>query len=103
MCLAIAGDLDRHIQWQDSQLIRMNPYYIQTCNMSAIALAKDDHYHSHTKHINICFHFICFTIESGKLKLIFCPTADMTADIFTKALDLTKAIHFASSMGLRSV
>ena len=79
------------------------PFPLHSDNMSAITLAKDNHYHSRTKHIDIHFHSIRFAIESGKLKLIFCPTADMTADIFTKALPSTKAKHFASSMGLRSV
>ena len=83
--------------------IDIKPFTLHSDNMSAIALAKDDRFHARTKHIDIRFHVICYTIEEGKIKLIFCPTASMTADIFTKALPSVKAKHFASSMGLRSV
>ena len=42
-------------------------------NQSAIALTKEHQYHVHTKYINICFHFIRWIIEDGKLWLIYCP------------------------------
>ena len=83
--------------------IDVKPFPLHSDNMSAIALARDDRYHARTKHIDIRFHFIRYSVEDGKIKLIFCPTASMTADIFTKALPSVKAKHFAMSMGLRSV
>ena len=36
-------------------------------NQSAIALTKEHQYHARTKHINICFHFIRWIVEDGKL------------------------------------
>ena len=69
-------------------------------NQSAIALTKDHQYHAQTKHINVCFHFIQWIIEDGKLCLIYCPTTDMVADTFTKALPLPKVKHFMSELGL---
>lgn len=72
-------------------------------NKSAIALAKDHQYHPHTKHINIRYHFIRWIIEEGKVRLVFCPTKDMVADVFMKALPSTKVKHFASEMGLAAV
>jgi len=35
-------------------------------NQSAIALTKDHQYHTCTKYINICFHFICWIVEKEK-------------------------------------
>ena len=70
-------------------------------NQSAIALSKDHQYHARTKHIDICFHFICWIINDGKIRLIYCPTNDMVADTLTKALPSPKVKHFAIELGLR--
>ena len=72
-------------------------------NQSAIALAKEHQYHARTKHIDICFHFIRWIIEEGRLHLIYCPTEDMVADALTKALPSVKVKHFAMELGLVSV
>ena len=53
---------------------------------SAIALAHNGHYHARTKHIDIRYHFIRYIIEASTIKLVYCPTNDMTADTLTKAL-----------------
>jgi hypothetical protein len=70
---------------------------------SAIALAHDGHYHARTKHIDIRYHFIRYIIEAGTIKLVYCPTNDMTADVLTKALPSVKAKHFARALGLLTV
>jgi hypothetical protein len=72
-------------------------------NQLAIALAKDHQYHAWTKHINIQYHFICWVIEEDKIWLVYCPTEDMVADIFTKALPSPKVKHFARELGLAAV
>ena len=72
-------------------------------NKSAIALAKDHQYHARTKHIDICYHFIRWIIEEGKIWLIYCSTEDMIADVFTKALPSPKVKHFACELGLAAV
>jgi reverse transcriptase-like protein len=69
-------------------------------NQSAIALTKEHQYHARTKHIDVRFHFIRWIIEEGKLRLVYCPTGDMVADILTKALPSTKVKHFAHELGL---
>jgi hypothetical protein len=76
------------------------PTTLYSDNQSAIALTKDHQYHACTKHIDIRFHFIRWIIEQGKMKLVYCPTNDMLADTFTKALPSIKAKHFAKALGL---
>jgi len=69
-------------------------------NQAAIHLASADNYHARTKHIDICYHFIRCTIQHGEISLAYCPTDDMTADIFTKALPRWKVAHHAAALGL---
>ena len=69
-------------------------------NQSAIALTKEHQYHARTKHIDVRFHFIRWVVEDGKLRLIYCPTEEMVADVLTKALVSTKVKHFAGELGL---
>ena len=64
----------------------MCPVLLYCDNMSAIAVANNDKYHAHTKHIDIWYHFIREAIVCGLIDLHHCPTEDMAADIFTKAL-----------------
>ena len=80
-----------------------HPITLHSDNRSAIALAKDDRFHARTKHIDIRYHFIRYVIEEGKIRLTYCPTENMTADILTKPLTSLKSKHFAESMGLAKV
>ena len=36
-------------------------------NKSPIKLMKDHQYHARSKHIDICFHFICYIVEDGSI------------------------------------
>ena len=69
-------------------------------NQSAITLTQEHQYHARTKHINIQFHFLRWIVEEGQLQLIYCPTDDMVADVFTKALPSPKVKHFVKELGL---
>ena len=68
-------------------------------NQAALKLAQDDNYHTHTKHIDIRYHFIQDVVEWGLIDLQYCPMDDMTADILTKALLHWKVTQH--SLGLR--
>jgi hypothetical protein len=70
---------------------------------STIALTHDGHYHVRTKHIDIQYHFIHYIIEVGTIKLVYCPTDDMTADTLTKALPSVKAKQISTVLGLSTV
>jgi hypothetical protein len=77
------------------------PITLYSDNQSSIALAHTQgQFHARTKHIDIRYHFIRYTIDNGQIQLMYCPTEDMTADILTKALPSGKAKHFARALGL---
>ena len=77
-----------------------DPTTLYNDNQAAIALTKDGSYHARTKHIDVRYHFIRYSIDAGSIRLLYCPTNDMTADILTKALPSIKVKHFAAALGL---
>ena len=52
------------------------------------------------KHIDIWYHFIRNVIERREIELLYCPTDDITVDIFTKVLTRFKVFKHAHSLGL---
>ena len=73
---------------------------IQSDNQGAIALTKNPEHHARTKHIDIQFHFIRQHVELGTIKLDYCPTHEMTADIFTKPLPRPQFAKNVLGLGL---
>jgi hypothetical protein len=55
-----------------------------------------------TKHINVQYHWIRWVIEQGAIKVIYCPTDDMVANMLTKALPSAKVKHFTAGLGLHA-
>lgn len=70
-------------------------------NQGAITLAKDNKFHSHTKHTDLQYHFIREAVDEEKLKLKYIPTSKNVADVFTKALAKPKFQQFVKMLGLR--
>ena len=77
------------------------PTVLHCDNQAAIKLATDDNYHARTKHLNQRFHFIRDLNAQDVIKLSYCPTDDMVADILTKALPKWKVAAHSASLGLR--
>ena len=71
-------------------------------NQAAIALTRDHQYHARTKHIDVRYHWIRWVIEQGSLRLVYCPTDDMVADVLTKSLPSVKVKHFAAGLRLHA-
>jgi Reverse transcriptase (RNA-dependent DNA polymerase) len=71
-------------------------------NQAAIALTHDHQYHARTKHIDVQYHWICWVVKQGAIKVIYCPTDDMVTNTLTKALPSAKVKHFAAGLGLRA-
>ena len=67
---------------------------------SGIAVAKNDQYHARTKHIDIRYHFIRESISREIIKIRYCPTGNMVADIFTKALPVKTFEHLQTLLGV---
>ena len=69
-------------------------------NQSAIAAAKNPEHQGRMKHINPIYHALRESVEHGEVSPYFIPTHEMTADIFTKALDRSKVQNCVKLLGL---
>ena len=65
-------------------------------NQGAIALAKNPVSHQRSKHIDIKFHFIRTHVQDGKIDLVYIPTQQNVADVFTKPVSQVKMRSFAA-------
>jgi len=76
------------------------PTVLYCDNQGAICLSKDATFHSHTKHIDVHFHFIRQTVTSSNIELIYIPTKSMTAEIFMKSLVRVKFEKFRDDLNV---
>ena len=77
------------------------PMTLHCNNQSAIKLVTTDNYHACTKHIDQRYHFICDLNKQDVIKLCYCLTEDMLADMLTKALPKWKVAAQSAALGLR--
>ena len=78
------------------------PINIMCDNQGSIALAKNAVYHARTKHIDVRHHFIREKIEANEIKVSYCSTEEMVADILTKGLGKEKHNRFVREMGIQN-
>ena len=62
---------------------------LQLDNTGCIQLSENNKHHQRTKHIDIRHHFIKDLVLNDVLKLVFCNSENMIADLFTKSLPRT--------------
>nr|GFA36154.1 copia protein [Tanacetum cinerariifolium] len=67
---------------------------------AAIAISCNPVQHSHTKHIDVIYHFIKEKVENGIVELFFVRTEYQLADLFTKALPEER---FKSKRGIQKI
>jgi len=70
-------------------------------NQGAISLAKNPTHHAKTKHVDVQLHFIRDHVEKGTIKVEYCPTDDMLADVMTKGLTRERHSRLLMEMGAR--
>lgn len=76
------------------------PLIIFEDNQSAIKTSKNRIHNNRSKHIDVRHHFIREQVENKKIDVQYVPTADQTADIFTKSLGCTLHEKHTKGLGL---
>ena len=77
-----------------------SPTVILEDNQGAMAIAKNPVNHSRTKHTDIRYHYICECVQNEQVKVQYCPTVDMKADILTKPLTKQRFEYLRREIGL---
>ncbi|KAM1699812.1 hypothetical protein ACFX2K_031115 [Malus domestica] len=71
-------------------------------NTAAIAITKNPVFHQKNKHIDRRYHFIKNALQEGIIDLVYCPTNEQVADIFTKALTNDRFNYLREMLGVKS-
>jgi hypothetical protein len=74
--------------------------HISINNQGTISFAENSSFRARLKHIDIRYHFIQEKLTSHKVSVSYCPTAENTADVFTKPLDKSKHKYLVSHLGM---
>lgn len=77
------------------------PITLYSDNQGGIALTKNPVLHQRTKHVDIKHHYIRELVEANTINLTYISTADMLADVLTKALPRDKHEQCCSELGVR--
>ena len=72
-------------------------------NQSAINISKNLVMHSHTKHIDVRYHFIREHVLNGNVEIEFVPSSDQLVDIFTKPLSRATFEGLRTRLGVLSL
>ena len=76
------------------------PTTIKGDNDGSIAMAKNQQFHSRSKHIAIRWHWVRDLVEQKIVEIETCRDPQQTADVLTKALPRPKHRQHVSEMGL---
>ena len=88
--------------WNALGFAQFTPSVLRVDNRAAILLANNPEHHDRSKHIDTRYHRIRDEIAAGTIDLIWCPTDEEVADIFTKPLPPAKFTKFRSELGMRT-
>ena len=77
-----------------------NPTLLWCDNQSAIHISHNLVEHQRTKHIKLHMHFIRNPIHDQVIEVLFFPTEDQVANIFTKSLTEANFSELRSMLGV---
>ena len=76
------------------------PVTVYTDSQAAISIAHSTSNKSRAKHIDIKYHFVRDAVINNDIKLEYCPSGSMTADILTKSIPRNQFEKLRTKLGL---
>jgi hypothetical protein len=89
-----------HSLSQELGFPQQKPSIIYCDNQGAIYCTHDPKSHSHMKHIDIRYHFICHCVNQQLIDVVHIPGVSNMSDVLTKALDTLTHEKWASMLNL---
>ena len=78
------------------------PTTIYGDNDGLVTMANNPQFHSRSKHIAVCWHWVQELVQENTISVNTCCNLEQTADILTKALPCQKHAKHVATMGLTS-
>ena len=78
-----------------------SPTPLHIDNQSALAVAKNPEHHGRMKHLDLRFYWLRDEVAKGGMRVVYCPTDRMPADLLTKPLSAVKVDVCCKLLGLR--
>ena len=72
-------------------------------NQGAIELSRNPRFHKRTKHIDVAYHFVREKVNDKSIKVSYCPTDQMLADIMMKRLPRQTFQKFRDMLNVREI
>ena len=66
-------------------------------------MLRNPHFHGQSKHISIKYHFVRDQVTEGTIKVEYCPTTEIIADMLTKELPKNQFTKLRQMVGLTSL
>ena len=79
------------------------PTIIYEDNQSTICMAKNNQSHGRSKPVDIKFHFVREQVEQQTIKVTYCKSEEMNADIFTKGILNNQFKRLRTKLGMASL
>ena len=100
----VLSDCSHQVVWICSLMHELGYHFgpIPICrdNQGSIFISSNSVTEKRTKHIDICYHYICEVIEKKYIELFFIDGNDNPTDLFTKNLSSVKFLKFRAMLSL---
>ena len=94
MCAATQEGLYLNALLKDMLCAEQGAFTLYCDNQGTLAMSKNPIVQQRSKHIDIKYHFVRHHVQNGNVSVIYLPTTENFADLFTKPMGRQKMLMF---------